>query len=90
MIGSRERLTFMRQRRNAYQNLMLITQLGINVIVPVFLCLFIGIWLDERFSTYFTIPLLFLGFLAGGRNAYIMARNSIKSDGRKRNDKEDK
>ncbi len=70
----------MRKKTNAYKNLMLISQLGINVLVPVFLCLFVGLWLDEKFSTWFTIPLLILGFLAGGRNAYIMAMDSIKSD----------
>lgn len=80
----------MKRKGNPYRNLMLITQLGISVIVPVFLCLFVGIWLDARFSTYFTIPLLILGFLAGGRNAYIMARNSIQADERKKKDEENK
>ncbi|MBO5227816.1 MAG: AtpZ/AtpI family protein [Lachnospiraceae bacterium] len=70
----------MKKKTNAYRNIMLISQLGINVLVPVFMCLFIGLWLDAKFSTWFTIPLLILGFLAGGRNAYIMAMESIKKD----------
>jgi len=74
----------MKRSKNSYRNLTLITQLGIRVIVPIFLCLFIGIWLDNRFSTWFTIPLLILGFLAGGRNAYIMAKDSIRMDERKK------
>ena len=74
----------MKHSKNSYRNLTLITQLGISVIVPIFLCLFIGIWLDNRFSTWFTIPLLILGFLAGGRNAYIMAKDSIRMDERKK------
>ncbi|MBE5948953.1 MAG: AtpZ/AtpI family protein [Lachnospiraceae bacterium] len=74
----------MKRSKNSYRNLTLITQLGISVIVPIFLCLFIGIWLDNRFSTWFTIPLLILGFLAGGRNAYIMAKDSIRMDERKK------
>ena len=74
----------MKHSKNSYRNLTLITQLGISVIVPIFLCLFVGIWLDNRFSTWFTIPLLILGFLAGGRNAYIMARDSIRMDERKK------
>lgn len=74
----------MKRSKNSYRNLTLITQLGISVIVPIFLCLFIGIWLDNRFSTWFTIPLLILGFLAGGRNAYVMAKDSIRMDERKR------
>jgi len=74
----------MKSSKNSYRNLTLITQLGISVIVPIFLCLFVGIWLDNRFSTWFTIPLLILGFLAGGRNAYIMAKDSIRMDERKK------
>ncbi len=74
----------MKHSKNSYRNLTLITQLGISVIVPIFLCLFVGIWLDNRFSTWFTIPLLVLGFLAGGRNAYIMAKDSIRMDERKK------
>ncbi|MBQ9765907.1 MAG: AtpZ/AtpI family protein [Lachnospiraceae bacterium] len=74
----------MRKKTDAYRNLMLISQLGINILVPVFLCLFIGLWLDDKFNTWFTIPLLVLGFLAGGRNAYIMAMNSVRKDERDR------
>lgn len=74
----------MRNHKNSYRNLFLITQLGISVLVPVFLCLFVGIWLDDRFSTWFTIPLLLLGFLAGGRNAYIMAKEAIWADEREK------
>ena len=79
----------MKHSKNSYRNLILISQLGFSVIVPIFLCLFVGIWLDNRFSTWFTIPLLILGFLAGGRNAYIMARDSILTDerNRKKNEK---
>ena len=73
----------MRGSKNSYRNLILITQLGVSMLVPVFMCLIVGIWLDNKFSTWFTVPLLFLGFLAGGRNAYIMAKESIKADERK-------
>ena len=31
--------------------LVMITQLSINMLVPVFLCLFIGIWLDNHLGT---------------------------------------
>ena len=39
--------------------------------VPTFLCLALGIWLDKRFGTWFTVPLLFIGMAAGARNAYV-------------------
>lgn len=71
----------MKSGKHPYRNLVLITQLGIQVMVPVFLCLFGGMFLDQHLSTgFFTIILLILGILAGGRNAYILAMNSIEDE----------
>ena len=46
--------------------------------VPTFVCLALGLWLDGKLGTSFTIPLLIIGIAAGGRNAYVLAMNSIK------------
>lgn len=62
------------------RNIVLISQVAIAVMVPIFLCLAIGVWLDNRFDTWFTIPLLIVGFLAGGRNAYILVMNVVNSE----------
>lgn len=56
------------------KNMALISQLAINVIVPTFCSLALGLWLDEKFGTnWIGVVLLFLGIAAGGRNAYITA-----------------
>ena len=66
--------------KSVYQSLALITQFGINMLVPVFLCSFVGIWLDEKFVTSFWMILLFfVGALAGFRNIYIMAKRIYDS-----------
>lgn len=66
--------------KSVYQSLALITQFGINMLVPVFLCSFVGIWLDEKFGTSFWMILLFFaGALAGFRNIYIMAKKVYDS-----------
>lgn len=71
----------MKTGKNPYRNLMLISQLSIQIMVPIFMCLFAGIFLDKQFSTsFFTITLLILGILAGGRNAYILAMSSIEAE----------
>lgn len=67
-----------------YRNIVLISQIGISIMVPVFLCLALGLWLDKRFGTWFTLPLLILGIAAGARNAYVLAMNTIRQDERKR------
>lgn len=62
------------------KNLTLISQLAINVLVPTFLCLAMGLWLDNKLGTsWIAVALLFLGIAAGGRSAYVMAINSNKS-----------
>lgn len=66
-----------------YQNLVLVSQISIQMMVPIFMCLFLGLWLDDTFGTWFTIPLLFLGIAAGGRNAYMLAMNAANKDSRK-------
>lgn len=61
--------------RSVYQSLALITQVGINILVPIFLCSFAGIWLDRKLGTSFWMILLFfIGALAGFRNTYIIIR----------------
>lgn len=66
--------------KSVYRSMVLITQFGINMIVPVFLCFFVGYWLDGKLSTsYWTIILFFVGALAGFRNIYIMAKQIYES-----------
>ncbi len=61
----------------------MVTQFGIHMLVPIFLCSFIGLYLDEKLGTSFWMVILFfIGALAGFRNVFIFARKvySIKSE----------
>lgn len=61
--------------KSVYRSLALITQFGINMLVPIFLCSFLGIWLDEKLGTsWLMIVLFFVGALAGCRNCFFMAK----------------
>lgn len=70
----------MHRKKNGLENLVLISQLGINVMTPVFLCLIAGEWLDRRFGTGLTVPFLILGILSGGLSAYKMAKAVIDKE----------
>lgn len=62
------------------KNLVLISQLAINVLVPTFLCLIIGLWLDKKLGTgWIAIILMIIGMAAGCRNAYLMALDSVRT-----------
>lgn len=73
----------MKYNKEVFRNITLITQLGIQMLTPIFLCVAVGVFLDSKFSTYFTLPLLIIGILAGGRNTYILANSANKQTKRK-------
>jgi F0F1-type ATP synthase assembly protein I len=71
-----------------YKSLAVITQFGINMLVPIFLCSFGGLYIDRRLNTsYWFIILFFVGALAGFRNIYILAKKIYEGD--KDGDKQD-
>lgn len=70
-----------KERQSTLRMLTLITQFGINMLVPIFLCFFIGYYLDKKIGTsYLMIIFFFIGALAGFRNIYIFARRMTKDD----------
>ena len=38
----------MRQKKNGLENLVLITQLGLNIVTPVLICVLFGSWIDKK------------------------------------------
>jgi len=70
----------MSQGKTEYRNIVLISQVALSVMVPLFLCVALGVWLDKKFDTWFTVPLIVIGMLAGGRNAYVLVMGIIKND----------
>lgn len=65
----------MKYNRNVYQALTMITQFGINMLVPIFICTFLGIFIDRKLdSSVFTVALFFVGALAGFTNVFRFAR----------------
>lgn len=74
----------MSSKGTEYRNLILISQVSISIMVPLFLCVVLGVWLDSKFGTWFSVPLVFLGIAAGARNAYVLVMNVVKSDEKKR------
>ncbi len=70
----------MKYKKSVYRSLALITQFGINMLVPIFLCVAAGVYIGRRFEiNWITIPMFAIGALAGFRNIFIMAKK-IYSD----------
>lgn len=65
-----------KRNRNTFRAFAMVTQFGINIIVPVFLCVAAGIKLDEVLGTSFIVIIMFfIGAAAGFRNIYIMSKD---------------
>jgi hypothetical protein len=70
-----------------FRCLALVSQLGFSVLTPVLLCTFLGTWLDKRYNTAFTLPLLIFGILAGANAAYKILSTYIEAS-KKENDRQ--
>ncbi|MBO5372178.1 MAG: AtpZ/AtpI family protein [Lachnospiraceae bacterium] len=71
----------MKYRKNVYQSLVMITQFGINMVVPIFMCTLAGVWIGEKWNIpIIVLPLFILGALAGFRNVYIMAKKIFEQE----------
>ena len=67
--------------KKVFQALILVSQFGINMLVPMGLMLWLGMWLDNKFQTsWLTILCFFLGAIAGFQNIYKMSRNLMQSE----------
>lgn len=78
-------------KKQVFRSLAMVTQLGISVMTPIFLCIFAGCWVDNHFGTKTTLFFLLLGVLAGGRCGYHMAKITFlagEKDDRKEKEEE--
>ena len=66
--------------RKIARALALVTQLSFSMLIPIVLCLFIGIRLDRYFDTSPVLMLVFilLGIGAGFRSVYMITRPFFK------------
>lgn len=63
----------------------MISQVGISMLVPIFLCCMLGMFLEEKLGWPAFIPMFILGALAGMRNVYLMIIAVDKEDDKKKN-----
>lgn len=73
----------LRSNQEAMRSLTMISQFSINMLVPIFLCFFVGFMLDKKLGTnYLIIVFFFLGAAAGFRNIYIFVKKQNERDKR--------
>lgn len=74
--------------RKVLKSMMMVTQLGIVMMVPIFLCGALGIWLERitGLEILFLIMLL-LGICSGFRSVYMVTKSFYASDMKKEHEK---
>lgn len=70
------------------KNLILITQLGIQIMTPIFLCLLAGMGLEDRFGIDLILPLLLLGAGSGALNGYRLVKSAVDREKEKKETEE--
>lgn len=76
-----------KENRQIVDALILVFQFGLNMLVPIFMCCALGIWLGRRTGiSWMMVPFFFIGALAGGTNVYRMAKKIYERDNKERKD----
>lgn len=78
----------MKKKGEMFKNLALISQLGISMMVPVFVGVGIGLFIDKHFNTMFSVLGLILGIIAGYRNTYLIVKDTMDKAVAKKTDED--
>ena len=75
-------------KSSVYKTLALITQIGISIMVPIFLMLIIAIIIKDKLNIDLIIPFLIIGVIVGIRNAVLLITNFLKDENMSNKDDE--
>lgn len=64
----------MNYKKSVYTTFAMISQVGISMVVPILLCTYAGVWLEEKFGFPFTVIMIVVGVLAGVRNVVALVK----------------
>lgn len=69
------------KEKKVLRSFVMITQIGISMMVPIFLCAILGYWLNGIFhQNMIFVVLVLLGIGAGFRNMYLITRSFYAKD----------
>lgn len=78
-----------KDNRSVHESLVLIMQFGINMIVPIFICTWLGVWLSDKTGYgILTVVLFVAGAAAGIQNCYRITKRMIEREQAKKGSRE--
>lgn len=78
MLRKQKEVEDLSYKKSVFRSLAMVTQLGLSVMTPIFLCILAGYYIDSRFGTRSILIFLLLGVLAGGQCGYRMAKQTLR------------
>lgn len=76
---------YKKNNKKVMQSFSMIMQFGLNMIVPILFCTFIGVYVGEKLDmAWITVLLFFMGALAGFTNIFRMAKGIYQENGSER------
>lgn len=76
------------KNRKVLKSIVMVTQISVSMMVPIFLCAAIGVWLSRLLNTQVCfLVLVFIGIGASFRNLYILTKSFYAADMKKEHDR---
>ena len=76
-----------KKKNDVVKSASMVTQFGINMMVPICMCVALGVWIGDKYDMdWIVIPLFFMGALAGYTNIFKSAKQFMKKDTKKEQD----
>ena len=70
-----------KDNKQVIEALSMVLQFGLNMIVPIFACTFLGIWIGNYFNiTWLVIPFFFIGALSGFTSINKLSKRLMKDE----------
>ena len=67
-------------KSSVYKTLSLITQIGISIMVPIFLMLIISIFIKDKLNIDLIILFIIIGVVVGIRNAIVLINSFLEDE----------
>ena len=65
--------------REVTESFSMVLQFGLNMIVPIAMCIAVGVWIGDKYDMdWVVIPLFFVGALAGYTSIFKMVKQYLK------------
>ena len=76
--------------REITESFSMVLQFGLNMIIPIAMCIALGVWLGDKYDMdWIVIPLFFVGALAGYTSIFKMVKQYLtKIDKRAKKEKD--